>query len=205
MRTLSTQLESVWLIEPERIEDERGFFARTWCQREFLEFGLDSELVQCSVSFNRTAGTLRGMHFQIPPHEETKLVRCTRGSIFDVVVDLREGSATLGKYQSFELSSDNHLAVYIPKGFAHGFQTLEPDTEVYYQMGQYFHPGSASGFHFADKELSIPWPLPVSTISTKDEELSSLSDMINTLAIRREGQYLDPRDGGQDFDDGTPL
>lgn len=171
MRRIATELDGVWLIEPERHEDERGFFARTWCQQEFRAFGLEPQLVQSSVSFNREAGTLRGMHYQIPPHAEKKLVRCTRGAIFDVVVDMRSDSPTNGSYVAFELSEENHLAIYIPDGFAHGFQTLRPDSEVFYQMSEFFHRESGRGFHYADRDVAIEWPLPVSIISPKDAAL----------------------------------
>ena len=174
MRFLPTKFESAWLIEPERHEDERGFFARTWCQREFEQHGLDPNLVQCSVSFNHNEGTLRGMHFQAAPHEEAKLVRCTQGSIFDVVVDVRPDSATFGEWQSFELSAKRRNSLYIPEGFAHGFQTLEPDSEVLYQMSEFFHPESARTFHFADPDVGIAWPLPVEMISDKDRNSSPL-------------------------------
>lgn len=174
MKFVPTKFDSAWLIEPDRHEDERGFFARTWCQREFEDRGLNAGLVQCSVSFNTASGTLRGMHFQATPHEEAKLVRCTRGSIFDVIVDVRRQSPTFGQWQGFELSAVNHRTLYIPEGFAHGFQTLEADTEVSYQMSEFFHPESACGFHHADSQIGIQWPLPVEVISQKDSELPSL-------------------------------
>lgn len=174
MRIIPTCFDEAWLIDLERHEDARGFFARTWCQREFESHGLDSRLVQCSVSFNHQMGTLRGMHYQIKPHEEIKVVRCTRGSILDVIVDVRPGSATHGQYAAFELSAHNHLSLYIPAGFAHGFQTLEENTEVYYQMSEHFHADSARGFHHADPEVAIPWPLPITIISQKDEQLGPM-------------------------------
>tara|TARA_A100001391_G_scaffold179525_1_gene144561 strand:- start:129 stop:662 length:534 start_codon:yes stop_codon:yes gene_type:complete len=175
MRQIATELPGAYLIELERHEDERGFFARTWCQHEFEEFGLDSHFVQCSVSFNRVAGTLRGMHYQQAPCEESKLVRCVRGSIFDAIVDIRPGSPTFGSYAAFELNEENQLAIYIPKGFAHGFQTLSPNTEVLYQMSEFFHSDSARGFHHSDPSVGIAWPLPVAAISEKDAELEKLA------------------------------
>jgi dTDP-4-dehydrorhamnose 3,5-epimerase len=174
MNFLPTKFENAWLIEPDRHEDERGFFARTWCQREFEERGLNPDLVQCSVSFNRKRGTLRGMHFQAAPHEEAKLVRCTQGIIFDVIVDVRTQSSTFGEWQSFELSSANHRSLYIPGGFAHGFQTLAPDSEILYQMSEFFHPESTCGFHHADRRTEISWPLSVEAISPKDRLLPPL-------------------------------
>lgn len=166
-----TRFEGVWLIQPARHEDERGYFARTWCCDEFAAHGLASTLVQCSVSYNRKRGTVRGMHLQTTPYEETKLVRCTRGAVFDVIVDVRENSATRGCWQGFELSAENGESLYIPAGFAHGFQTLLDETELFYQMDQYYHAASARGYHYADPGLGIAWPEPVSVISDKDESL----------------------------------
>lgn len=166
-----TLFQDAWLVFPDRHIDDRGFFARTWCRKEFEAHGLNSDLVQCSVSHNKLAGTLRGMHFQRSPHEETKVVRCSRGAIYDVIVDMRPQSDTYGKWQGFELTCDNGHAVYIPAGFAHGFQSLHADSEVFYQIGQYYHPGSADGFHHADPALSITWPRQVTNISSKDDSL----------------------------------
>ncbi len=153
-----TQLDGVWLIEPVRISDERGFFARTWCVREFEERGLNSRLVQCNVSFNRQRGTLRGMHWQRAPFGECKLVRCTQGAIFDVVVDLRVESATYRQWVGFELSAENRKSLYIPTGCAHGFQTLSDDAEVAYQMSEFFHSECASGVRWDDPAFGILWP-----------------------------------------------
>ncbi len=175
MEFLPTDFEGAWLLQAERQEDERGFFARTWCRNEFQAKGLSMELVQCSVSFNRHRGTLRGMHYQASPHQEAKLVRCTRGAIFDVIVDVREYSATFGKWQGFELTYLNHDALYIPEGFAHGFQTLTDDTEVLYQMNQFHHPTAARGFHYADPAVAIQWPSTVSIISLADRQRASLT------------------------------
>lgn len=134
-----TKLKGSYLIDIERLPDERGFFARSWCQKEFLAQGLMSELVQCSVSFNAKKGTLRGMHYQIKPHEEAKLVRCTMGAIYDVIVDMRQDSPTFGQHVGFVLSADNHKMLYVPEGFAHGFLTLDDNTEVFYQMLSLIH------------------------------------------------------------------
>jgi dTDP-4-dehydrorhamnose 3,5-epimerase len=177
VKFVSTKFDSAWLIEPDRHEDERGFFARTWCQQEFAERGLNSSLVQSSVSFNRKRGTLRGMHFQSAPHEEAKLVRCTKGGIFDVIVDVRADSPTFGVWQSFQLSVENGRSLYIPEGFAHGFQTLVADSEVLYQMSEFFHPESANAFHHMDAQIGIDWPLPVSVISERDQQLPPLSEL----------------------------
>ncbi|HEX7969151.1 MAG TPA: dTDP-4-dehydrorhamnose 3,5-epimerase [Stellaceae bacterium] len=163
-----TRLGGLWLVEMERHADERGYFARSWCRREFAEHGLDTTLAQASVSFNAKAGTLRGMHFQRPPHAETKLVRCTRGAIWDVAIDLRSGSSTRGQWQGFELSAENGAALYIPEGFAHGFQTLVPDTEVFYQISRFHVPEAASGVRYDDPAFGVSWPLPVSCISPRD-------------------------------------
>jgi dTDP-4-dehydrorhamnose 3,5-epimerase len=162
------RLAGVWLVEIEPHADERGHFARTWCRREFAEHGLDTELAQASLSFNRARGTVRGLHFQRPPHEEVKLVRCTRGAIWDVALDLRPGSPTRGAWQAFELNAANAAALYIPKGLAHGFQTLEPDSEVFYQISEFYAPDSSSGVRFDDPAFAIGWPLPVAEISAKD-------------------------------------
>ena len=153
-----TKLKGAFLIEPERKEDHRGFFARTWCQQEFEDHGLNSKLVQCSVSFNKKKGTLRGMHFQIEPFGETKLVRCTKGEIFDVIIDLRQNSDTFKKYFSVILNEENRLMLYIPEGFAHGFQTVVDNTEVFYQMGQFYSPEHSSGVRWNDPAFGIEWP-----------------------------------------------
>lgn len=175
MKFVPTRFATAWLIEPDRHEDERGFFSRTWCQREFERCGLNPNLVQCNISFNTKRGTVRGMHFQAAPHEEAKLVRCTLGRIFDVIVDVRRDSPTFGVWQSFDLSSKNRYSLYIPEGFAHGFQTLEPESEVFYQMSEFFHPESARGFHYADPEINITWPLQTEVISRKDQMNPPLS------------------------------
>ena len=153
--------------------DERGAFARRFCTDEFLALGLETDLVQRSISFNARAGTLRGMHFQAPPHLEAKIVRCTRGAIFDVLVDLRQGSPTYGHWHGEELTADNRVALYIPKGFAHGFQSLIDNTEVDYEITPAYVPGSAAGFRFDDPALAIDWPVADVIISPRDEALPS--------------------------------
>jgi dTDP-4-dehydrorhamnose 3,5-epimerase len=163
-----TRLAGLWLVEIEPRADERGHFARTWCAREFAGHGLDTRLVQTSLSFNRRRGTLRGMHFQRPPHAEVKLVRCTRGAIWDVAIDLRPQSPTYGGWQGFELSAGNAAALYIPEGFAHGFQTLADESEVFYQMSAFYAPEAAAGVRYDDPAFGIDWPLPVASIAPRD-------------------------------------
>jgi len=166
-----TSLRDAYLVELEQREDERGFFARSFCQREFSELGLDPCVVQCNISFNRHSGTLRGMHYQIPPHTEAKLVRCTRGAIYDVIIDLRPSSPTYQKWTGVELTAENRSALYIPAGFAHGFQTLADDSEIFYQMSEFFAPEAARGIRWNDPTFGITWPLPVRVISKKDSAI----------------------------------
>lgn len=153
-----TKLGGAFVVEPERFEDERGFFARSWSRREFEERGLDARLVECNISFNRRRGTLRGMHFQTAPHAQAKLVRCTSGAIYDVVIDLRPESATFRQWVGVELSAENRLMLFVPEGFAHGFQTLEDSTEVFYQMSACFAPECSAGVRWDDAAFSIDWP-----------------------------------------------
>jgi dTDP-4-dehydrorhamnose 3,5-epimerase len=166
-----TPLPGAWVLEPERFEDERGFFARTYCRRDFADRGLDPEIAQCSVSYNHRKGTLRGLHFQAAPHEEVKLVRVTRGAVWDVIVDVRPGSPTFKKYFGVILSAAAGNALYIPKGLAHGFQTLEDATEVFYQISAFYAPEAARGYRWDDPAFAIPWPEPPSVISDKDRNL----------------------------------
>ncbi len=166
-----TKLKGAFIIEPERREDERGFFARTWCENEFEANRLRTKWVQCNISFNKKRGTLRGMHFQKAPHEETRLVRCTMGAIYDVIVDLRPESKTFKQWLSVELTASNRKMFYIPEGFAHGFVTLENDTEVFYQMSEFYAPECASGVRWNDPAFEILWPIDVMVISEKDEKL----------------------------------
>jgi len=161
-------LEGAFVIEPEPLRDERGFFARTFCTREFEAMGLASHFVQHSISSTVRKGTVRGMHFQKPPHAEVKVVTCTRGAIFDAIVDLRPASPTFRRWQGFELTSDNHRRLYIPEGFAHGFQTLTDEVEVSYLISAFYAPESASGIRHDDPAIGIDWPLCISSISDKD-------------------------------------
>ncbi len=153
-----TKLKGAYLIELEIFEDERGYFARSWSQREFEEQGLDARLAECNISFNKREGTLRGMHYQDEPHGQAKLVRCTRGAIFDVIVDLRPDSATFRQWVGFELSPDNGRMLYVPEKFAHGFQTLADNSEVFYQMAAPYAPESAKGVRWDDPAFNIEWP-----------------------------------------------
>jgi dTDP-4-dehydrorhamnose 3,5-epimerase len=153
-----TPLAGAYLIEPEALADERGIFARIWCARELAAHGLETTVAQCSISYNPVAGTLRGLHYQVEPHGEVKIVRCTAGSVFDAIVDLRAGSPTCGQYYAVVLSAANRCLLYIPRGFAHGFQTLEDGSEVFYQMTQFYEPGSGRGVRWNDPAFAIPWP-----------------------------------------------
>lgn len=179
-----TKLKGSFIVTPEMITDERGFFARTWTPEEFAARGLNPRILQCNISHNHARGTLRGMHLQVKPHEEAKLVRCTRGALYDVAVDLREDSPTYLQWAAVELTEDNRLMFYIPEGFAHGYQTLADETEVFYQMSEYYHPESARGLRWNDPALGIEWPLPVSVISPKDLENPLVMD------IRRTGETI---------------
>jgi dTDP-4-dehydrorhamnose 3,5-epimerase len=168
MRFHSTDLADARLIEINPHVDERGAFARVYCEREFAAAGLPTGFVQHSISRNRSKGTLRGMHFQRPPHEEDKIVRVGRGAIFDVIIDLRPGSPSYRKWQGIELTESNDRELYVPKGFAHGFQTLRDDTEVCYLISPFYVPGAGSGVRYDDPAFAIAWPLPVSAINDKD-------------------------------------
>jgi dTDP-4-dehydrorhamnose 3,5-epimerase len=169
-----TSLKGAFIIDLEPANDERGMFARAWCQREFEEQGLKVTWVQNNISTNRKKGTVRGMHYQVHPHEEVKLVRCTKGSIYDVIVDLRRDSPTFRQYTAVILSAENRRALYIPQGVAHGFQTLSDDSELFYHMSAFYEAGSARGFRWDDPSVGITWPEPVTVISEKDRSWPSL-------------------------------
>lgn len=165
-----THLKGAFIVEPERIEDTRGFFARAWCKNEFDTHGLNSRFVQCNISFNKNRGILRGMHYQATPHEEIKLVRCTKGTIYDAIVDLRQGSPTYLKWIGVELTEQNHKMLYVPEGFAHGYQTLSDNTEVFYQVSQFYSPESERGVRWDDPAFGIKWPeIDNLVISEKDK------------------------------------
>jgi dTDP-4-dehydrorhamnose 3,5-epimerase len=174
MRFVATKLRGAYLIELEPHEDSRGMFARTFCSREFAEHNLATAFVQCSVSFSRKRGTLRGMHYQRRPAAEVKLVRCTAGALYDVIIDLRPESPTYLQHVGVELSARNRRSLYIPEMFAHGFQTVENDTEVFYQISEFYSPAAAIGLRFDDPRLGVTWPLPVTEISEKDRQWSLL-------------------------------
>lgn len=163
-----TPLKGAFLIEPQKLEDERGFFARTWCAKELAKHGLITRLAQCNISFNRQKGTLRGMHFQAAPHAEAKLVRCTAGSIYDVIIDLRPKSETFKKWFAVELSAKNYKALYIPEDFAHGFLTLEKNTEVFYQMSEFYYPDAARGIRWNDPSFCVGWTHEICVVSERD-------------------------------------
>ncbi len=163
-----TFIKGVFLIEPQEIRDKRGFFARVWCRDEFKRKGLSCNLAQCSISFNKKKGTLRGMHYQIYPFEETKLIRVTRGSVFDVALDLREKSSTFLMWFGVVLSSDNRKMLYIPEGVAHGFITLEDNSELFYQISQFYNPEFSRGVRWDDPAFKIKWPTEVKVISERD-------------------------------------
>lgn len=161
-------LPGAWLVDLERREDSRGFFARTWCRSEFEAKGLDARLVQCSMSRNPRRGTLRGMHWQAAPHEETRLVRCSRGAIWDVIIDLRPGSPTYTRHFAVELTTEDNRALYIPAGFAHGFVTLVDDSDVVYQMSEFYQPGSSRGVRWNDPAFGIAWPVAEPILHPRD-------------------------------------
>lgn len=166
---VNTKLPGAYLIEIERLADHRGFFGRSWCQKEFENHGLTSEVVQANISFNKKMGTLRGMHYQVAPYEEAKLVRCTRGAIYDVMIDLRPGSETFRQWIGVELAANEYRMLYIPEGCAHGFQTLEDNSEVIYQVTQFYTPGAERGVRYDDPAFGIKWPVPVIIVSDKDK------------------------------------
>lgn len=163
-----TELQDSYIIELERMEDERGFFARTFCQKEFEKQGISTRIVQCNISYNKEKGTLRGMHYQLAPHQEAKIVSCSRGSMYDVIIDIRPDSSTYCKWVAVELTARNHRILYIPKGFAHGFQTLEPDTEVSYWMSNFYNPASQRGIKWDDPIFAIDWPVSNPIVSERD-------------------------------------
>lgn len=175
MRFIPTSLAGAYVIEPERLEDERGYFARTFCRDEFLAHGLNPSLAQCNVSFNARKGTLRGMHYQTKPHEEAKLVRCTRGSVFDVIVDIRADSPTRFQWFAIDLTAENGRMLYIPEGFAHGFQTLEDNSELFYQMSERYSPQSARGLRWNDPAIGIRWPIAHPVISKRDAAFGDIA------------------------------
>lgn len=191
-----TKLAGAFVLDVDRKEDNRGFFARVFCQHEFEEHGLQPVIAQANVAFNLRAGTMRGMHFQYPPAVETKLVRCTRGAILDIIVDLRPESSTYLQHVAVELSADNHRALYVPGRFAHGYQVLEDLTETSYQVGEFYAPGHESGLGYDDPALGLSWPMPVSEISEKDRAWAPLSESEPEIRARMSSADLAPAGAG---------
>jgi dTDP-4-dehydrorhamnose 3,5-epimerase len=178
-----TKLKGAFVIELERREDERGYFARAFCQNEFDQYGLKPIIAQANIAHNRKKGTVRGMHFQYPPAAETKLVRCTRGAILDIIVDLRPESATYLQHVAVELTEDNMCALYVPERFAHGYQALRDDTDTSYQVGEFYTPSAEGGLRHDDPRLGLEWPLPVTVISPKDQAFRPFDEI--ELEVRR--------------------
>jgi dTDP-4-dehydrorhamnose 3,5-epimerase len=178
-------LSGAYTVETEPIEDTRGFFARVWCADEFRALSLNTIIEQGSISFNRKKGTLRGMHYQTTPKEEVKLVRCTRGAIYDVILDLRTGSPTFGRWFATELTAENGKMMYVPIGFAHGFQTLVDQSEVFYQISEKYHPGMARGVRWNDPRFQIEWPLRDPILSVRDRDFPDFSLTLDRLAASR--------------------
>ncbi len=177
MKFTKLLLQGAYTIDLEKQSDERGFFARYWCQNELAEMGLDTHVVQVSNSMSRQQGTLRGLHFQRPPKAETKIVRCIRGAIWDVIVDIRAGSPTFGKWCGMELNESNRTMMYVPKGFAHGFQTLTDDVEILYLHSEFYSKENEGGLLYNDEGVGIEWPLAISEISERDKSHPILSEL----------------------------
>jgi dTDP-4-dehydrorhamnose 3,5-epimerase len=181
-----TKLKGAYIIEVKSLDDERGFFARSFCQKEFERHGLNARIVQCNISYNKMKGTLRGMHYQIAPYEETKLVRCTKGAIYDVVIDLRPDSSTFTQWIAVELTAENRRMLYIPERLAHGFQTLEDNTEVFYQISEFYAPEYERGVRWNDPAFGIQWPETQRIISQRDQNYADfLSDSQSTSPLSR--------------------
>ncbi len=176
MKFTETVLQGAYIIDMEPIEDERGFFARTFCMNEFKKHGIDFSCVQCSISYNKKKGTLRGMHYQAAPYEEAKIVSCIRGAMYDVIIDIRPDSPTYKKWFGKELSAQNHSMLFIPKGFAHGFQTLTDGTEVNYMMNEFYYKECAKGIRWDDSNIGIIWPMDAISMSDKDKYLLNLDE-----------------------------
>ena len=169
------ELKGAFLVEVKKIEDERGFFGRAWCANEFTQHGLNPAFVQLNTSFSHKKGTIRGMHYQVDPYQEVKFIRCTRGRIFDVIIDLRPDSPTFMKWVGNELSADNYRMVYVPENFAHGFVTMEDNSEVYYPVSQFYTPGAERGLRWNDPAFKIKWPVEISVVSDKDQSHKDFS------------------------------
>ncbi len=178
-----TRLKGAFIIEQKPFTDERGSFSRTFCKKEFMEIGHDSEFVQFNHSITIKKGTIRGMHYQLPPFSEIKLIRCVRGGVFDVIIDLRQDSVTFLQFFTVELTEHNLLSIYIPQGFAHGFQTLEDNTHLVYHHTAYYAPGFEAGIRYNDPAIGIPWPLPVTAITEKDLKIGLLNNRFKGIKI----------------------
>jgi dTDP-4-dehydrorhamnose 3,5-epimerase len=184
VRFTETKLGGAFIIDVEPREDNRGFFTRAFCQREFEDHGLNPVIAQANVGFNKVRGTMRGMHFQFPPAAETKYVRCTRGAVLDIIVDLRPESPTYLEHVEVELSADNHRGIYVPERFAHGYQALEDKSETSYQVGEFYTPGCEGGLRYDDPAFGLSWPLPVTEISEKDRSWPLLSEIEDEVMRR---------------------
>ncbi len=175
-----TQLNGAYVIDLDKLEDKRGFFARSFCVNEFKEVGIDFPVAQANVSYNRYKRTLRGMHYQQEPHGEAKLVRCTRGAIFDAIIDVRPDSSTYMQWMGVELNEQNYRMLYVPEGFAHGFITLEDETEVTYQVSEFYTPGAEKGIRWNDSTFNIDWPVDPRILSEKDKSWPDFKKLVNT-------------------------
>ena len=182
MKFAPTTLAGLWLIDLELREDERGFLARTYCDNEFAARGLNTRWPQCNLTLTKKRGAIRGMHYQDEPRPEIKLIRCSAGAIFDVLVDVRRNSPTFGKWEGFELTSQNRKMLYVPGGFAHGFQTLADNCEVFYHMSEFYVPELARGLRWNDPEVAINWPFPAALVSDRDQNLPLLREILSGLA-----------------------
>ena len=179
MKFNETKLQGAFIVALEPRRDHRGFFSRTFCAREFAEHNLKPAVAQCNLSYNYSQGTLRGMHYQLPPATETKFIRCTKGAIYDVIIDMRPDSDTYLQHIAVELSAENHLALYVPEMFAHGYQALTDDTEIIYQVSEFYTPNQERGLRYDDPVLGIEWPLPISEISDKDANWDLLKTAVS--------------------------
>ena len=192
MTFTETKLKGAFIIDLEPRGDDRGFFARSFCQKEFEAHGLKTLIAQANISFNYRRGTVRGLHFQFPPAAETKFVRCSRGAIVDVIVDLRPESSTYLQYVAVELTAENRRGLYVPERFAHGYQVLEDNTETTYQVGEFYTPAAESGLRYSDPRLAIEWPLPVTDISDKDHNWALLEEVEPTIRERMRVAMSEP-------------
>ncbi|MCP9749908.1 dTDP-4-dehydrorhamnose 3,5-epimerase [Ferruginibacter sp. HRS2-29] len=183
MELIAGNIAGLYTVSLKKLEDERGFFARTYCKNEFAKIGFNKEFVQFNHSFNKSKGTIRGMHFQVPPFAETKLIRCVQGAVYDVAVDLREGSPTFLQYAGIELNEENMLAVLIPEGFAHGFQVLKDNSALIYHHTEVYTPGADGGIRFDDPALAIQWPLDPLLVSQKDREYKLIDQNFKGIKV----------------------